>query len=774
MGIELGKAWVRVRGDTANLKKDLEPAKKTATAMMTGIAGGITAAVSMAIIQTVQRAIASIKAVAMESIQLSIRQIDAEQRLAAAIRATGGAAGFTADQLKKQASELQALTTIGDEEILEMQAMLLTFRSIQKDIFSEAIESALDLAEAMGVKGKSSIMQLAKALEEPLLGLTMMRRSGVSFSEEQQKTIKNYVKIGQLVKAQRMILDVVQAQSKNIARSMALTPVGRLKQAVNLYGDIKEEIGERLLPVMLKFKQLQIDFMTYLRDNFVKISKHIEGLVFSFVTIIKVVGKFTVEYGVLIKNIGIATVLVYAFRTAWVRLGVAATAAGVAMKGALLAFAISTGGWLLIIGAVATAIYGLQSLWSDVKEETDDATESVNKYNTALKQLADTQDELSALQKEAAKPLEERVGTAKQTILAQELNDKLKEETKLIKQIAALRLKKGDETKSIIDKDIEAQRVANKIELEDKKKELNNLQKLRLEHLGRERTTFGLIPKPDPQRTQEMSVLAKQIEELEEIERETERRRATPEKLEAAGKRVEVLKEETAEMKRMKRIREGEVPESFGGQYDPLGIFGGPGTKADLDAAMEPFLKMQRFVDSLNTKTPQQQFDELAKKLREAAKAGIEVGDVQKTLDEQWKKSPMGKEAEQLAGKKEATLKNMEKVRDQLKVALGSMSDIDLKMKQWMGSFLTTPEQQQQMRALLEGQKIIAAPQERGRPEIEGRMGFRDYANRIQDALLKKDDPQKMLVALSKDQIKKLEKIEANTRTPQPMVLAGP
>ena len=46
---------------------------------------------------------------------------------------------------------------------------------------------ATDIATVMGTDVKSATLQLGKALEEPRIGLSMLRRSGISFTEEQKK-----------------------------------------------------------------------------------------------------------------------------------------------------------------------------------------------------------------------------------------------------------------------------------------------------------------------------------------------------------------------------------------------------------------------------------------------------------------------------------------------------------------------------------------------------------------------------------------------------------
>jgi len=174
-------------------------------------------------------------------------QEQAEARLGAVIEATGQAAGFTAEQLTAQAAALQKVTTFGDESIIELQSILATFKSIQGEGFERTTELALDLSAAFGQDLKSSAIQLGKALEDPSIGLTALRRIGVTFSEEQQNMIKAMQEAGDVAGAQAEILNTLEAQVGGVAQAAADTASGELQQLKNVFGDMKEAVGGLLL-----------------------------------------------------------------------------------------------------------------------------------------------------------------------------------------------------------------------------------------------------------------------------------------------------------------------------------------------------------------------------------------------------------------------------------------------------------------------------------------------------------------------------------------------
>jgi len=254
VGLELAKAYVTARGDVSQVAGDfhagrgqVEQAAKSLQLSVNRILGMIGIGVSIGAIISEMR----------QGIVLAERQIDAEARIAAVVKGTGMAAGFTADQLKAMASQMQRITTVGDEEILESMGILLTFKKVQRDVFTSAIDTILDMSAVMGTNARGAAMQLGRALEDPIYGMTALRRTGVSFSEEQKDHIKQLQETNRLAEAQALILDIVRGQLGDVAEAMAQTDSGKLKQARNVLGDLREELGKKMIPLQMKFVEMQ-------------------------------------------------------------------------------------------------------------------------------------------------------------------------------------------------------------------------------------------------------------------------------------------------------------------------------------------------------------------------------------------------------------------------------------------------------------------------------------------------------------------------------------
>lgn len=213
---------------------------------------------------------------------------DAAARLDAILRATGNAAGFTAEEISELAVAMQSRTTFGDEAITNAASKLLTFKSIVGDTFKETLSLSADLAATGFGSIDSAAIQLGKALEDPIRGMGALRRVGVSFSEEQKEQIKGLVQANQLLKAQGIILEAVRGQVGGVAEERAKTPKGQLDQIQELIGDIGEEFGKRLFPIAIELGKVFLAWSKYilgLVDGFIALNNALGGLLTPIVPI---------------------------------------------------------------------------------------------------------------------------------------------------------------------------------------------------------------------------------------------------------------------------------------------------------------------------------------------------------------------------------------------------------------------------------------------------------------------------------------------------------
>lgn len=171
---------------------------------------------------------------------------------AAVLKSTGHAAGISAKQVGDLATAISNKTGIDDEAIQTGENLLLTFTNVRNevgkgnDVFNQATMTATDMSAALGQDMKSSVMQLGKALNDPIKGISALSRVGVSFTEQQKKQVEALVKSGKTLEAQKIILGEVKKEFGGSAEAIA-TPGQKLAVVI---GNIKESIGTALLPIL--------------------------------------------------------------------------------------------------------------------------------------------------------------------------------------------------------------------------------------------------------------------------------------------------------------------------------------------------------------------------------------------------------------------------------------------------------------------------------------------------------------------------------------------
>lgn len=264
----LGRLKVEIVGDNTKLEKSIDQSKKSTekfasnTEKLGKSLGALFTGIAFTAVAT------KLFNLGKQAENLFKVQELAETKLDQTLVATGNAAGLTADQLKTMASELQDVTTIGDEATIGAQSLLLTFKNIGEDVFPRALESILDVSTGMGQDLKTSSIQLGKALNDPITGLTALQRVGITFTEQQKEQIKAFQESGDLASAQGIILTELESQFGGLARAVAETADGVEKQLNNAYGDLLETIGSVIAEGMTPFRKS-------LKDEIVSVNESI-------------------------------------------------------------------------------------------------------------------------------------------------------------------------------------------------------------------------------------------------------------------------------------------------------------------------------------------------------------------------------------------------------------------------------------------------------------------------------------------------------------------
>ncbi len=184
--------------------------------------------------------------------------------------------------IRRMVADLEELSGIDGDNILEMTNVLFTFGNVTGDTFEKANALALDVSVAFGKDLQSSAVMVGKALNDPAKGLSALTRIGVQFSDQQQSQVKAMMAVGDVAGAQKIIMAELTKQVGGSAKAQA---DGIAKTSV-AWGNLKEAIGETLMSSSTGF-----DLAATLKDATKWIRAHKDDIVSVLQKIISVVFK---------------------------------------------------------------------------------------------------------------------------------------------------------------------------------------------------------------------------------------------------------------------------------------------------------------------------------------------------------------------------------------------------------------------------------------------------------------------------------------------------
>jgi phage-related protein len=219
---------------------------------------------------------------------------------------SGAYAGAT-QRAKDYASEVSKQIGVDDDSIMVVQAKLATFKAVGDTMnvaggsFDRATKAAYDLGAAGFGTAEQNAVQLGKALQDPIKGISALARSGVTFTAQEKEKIKALAESGQMLAAQDMVLKAVEGQVGGVAEKTA-TATDKMQVG---WGELQETVGGALLPTLNTlattltplFEQMSGPLSTLastlgktLGDAFQKIAPMLPSLVANFATLATSVG----------------------------------------------------------------------------------------------------------------------------------------------------------------------------------------------------------------------------------------------------------------------------------------------------------------------------------------------------------------------------------------------------------------------------------------------------------------------------------------------------
>lgn len=282
----------------------------------------------------------------------------ANSQLEAGLESTGYAAGVTFEMLNDMSNKQAHAFKFTKGEIADMQAQLLTFPKVTKDVFEQTSQAVLDMATRTHRGANEIAIMVGKAMHDPERGITALRRVGVNFNDEQTKMIKKLVEGGHAMEAQKMILKELNTEFAGSAGMAAAADVGfrfhkSLEELQLTLGELAVKLAKVLMPVMEGFVHFLKDAIQWMREFWQWIIRN-KTLLEDIAIVIGVTSTAWALYTVVSQAAVIwSTIKAAAFG---IEMGVI-TALGTAVEFLNAMFLASPIGWIVIgIAAVTTAV----------------------------------------------------------------------------------------------------------------------------------------------------------------------------------------------------------------------------------------------------------------------------------------------------------------------------------------------------------------------------------------------------------------------------------
>lgn len=271
----------------------------------------------------------------------AIKYREAAAQVEQGLKTMGDASGKNLGQLKADAEALEKTSLFSRQDILQtVTANMLTFGNVSGDAFDRAQQAALDLSQRLGQDLKSSTIQIGKALNDPIRGVTALSRVGVQFTDDQRNMIKAMVEAGDVAGAQSMILSELEKQYAGSAQAAQdAAPGDEIQDAWNQFQLTLGEIIVKVLPPLT-------DALAKVIDKFNNLSPGMQKAIVVGGALVAAMGPLVAAFGSLIVPVG----------TLIAKISILIGAGGLPAVGAALAawaapFAVATGAVMALVAA---------------------------------------------------------------------------------------------------------------------------------------------------------------------------------------------------------------------------------------------------------------------------------------------------------------------------------------------------------------------------------------------------------------------------------------
>lgn len=195
---------------------------------------------------------------AVSQLDAAVKSIGVDQQLhaqtVAGIKSTGAAAHVTAAHIEDLANRYVKLYGVEHQTTQASENILLTFPSIRNEvgksnkIFDQTSLAVANVAARMGTDAPQAALQLGKAINDPINGMTALRRIGVQFTTQQENQIKVLIASGNRLGAQKIILQELNREFGGSAKAAGTTFPAAMVKLQESWQDARNKLVLGILP----------------------------------------------------------------------------------------------------------------------------------------------------------------------------------------------------------------------------------------------------------------------------------------------------------------------------------------------------------------------------------------------------------------------------------------------------------------------------------------------------------------------------------------------
>jgi phage-related minor tail protein len=179
----------------------------------------------------------------LKSVEAAEAEEQSQRRITAVLAATGSASGQTADSIEDMAMRISHSTLQTKEDVLNAAAVLATFRNVGPDAFEKTLVAAADMSAVFGGDLLGNVQKLGLALDDPIQGMSRLKRVGLDLSPAQKEIITNLERTGNLAGAQGALLDALSKKMGGAAASQDQGLAGATHGAGVAWHEFMVELG---------------------------------------------------------------------------------------------------------------------------------------------------------------------------------------------------------------------------------------------------------------------------------------------------------------------------------------------------------------------------------------------------------------------------------------------------------------------------------------------------------------------------------------------------